>query len=85
MVLYSNIVFFIGRKGHSSVVLNDGSILVLGGQANVGGYASNEVWKSSDDGVTWDRLTTAAWGDDNKVLANGRKYFLIVYHVNLSS
>ena len=71
MVLYYNIVFFIGRLAHSSVVLPDGSVLELGGYSNIGKY-SNEVWRSSDKGANWALLTNTAWG------TNGGKYFLIV-------
>ncbi len=47
-------------------MLPDGSVLVLGG---VGG--KNDVWKSSDGGLNWARLTATAWGP------YGSKYFLI--------
>jgi hypothetical protein len=51
-------MYFLGRAGHSSVVLSDGSVLVMGGWTS--GYVeSKEVWKSSDKGVNWVLLTTA--------------------------
>ncbi len=38
------------RAGQSSVVMPDGSIVLIGGW---GGQADNDVWKSTDDGATW--------------------------------
>ncbi len=55
---------FIGRSSHSSVVLADGSVLVIGGETRSGssvGY-SNEVFKSIDGGANWALLTNSAWG-----------------------
>ncbi len=62
---------FVGLSKHSSVVLQDGSVLVLGGSTGDGTSYSNEVWKSSDGGMNWTRLTIAAWG-------TGCKYFVII-------
>jgi hypothetical protein len=60
-------------------VLKDGSILVLGGLCSVIinnqviEILHNNVWKSSDGGVNWAQLTSAAW----KLDANESKYFFI--------
>ena len=55
-----------GRKDFQAVVLNNGDILVMGGANTVGGWYSgghdkqanpvNDIWKSSDDGVTWSQI-----------------------------
>jgi len=48
------------RYYHSSVVLPDGSIVLMGG-ANGSAYF-NDVWRSTDKGVTWVQQTaTAEW------------------------
>jgi len=44
-----------GRLGHSSVVLSDGSILVVGGAGE--GVERFDVWRSVDSGLTWTRQT----------------------------
>ncbi len=71
MVLCNNIGNVIGRYGHSSVVLSDGSVLVMGGMTSSGTY-SNELFKSTDGGLTWALLTSSAWG------TSGGKHFLII-------
>ncbi|MCU0632310.1 MAG: PKD domain-containing protein [Methanolinea sp.] len=45
-----------GRFGHASVVLPDGSIIIMGG----GGGYKNDVWRSSDQGSTWNAQNTSA-------------------------
>ncbi len=45
-----------GRALHKSVVLDDGSILIMGGYPSF-----NDVWRSGDGGLTWSLLTNAAW------------------------
>ncbi len=47
------------RQYFSSIVLSDGSILVMGGQEPYGG-AKNDVWRSNDKGATWSLVTAAA-------------------------
>jgi len=47
------------RAWHSSVVMPDGSIVLMGGLDNVGSKKS-DVWRSTDNGVTWTRLTSGA-------------------------
>jgi hypothetical protein len=46
------------RFGFASVALPDGSIVVLGGSAN--GVYQNDVWRSTDQGVSWVQQTTHA-------------------------
>ena len=46
-----------GRQSHSSVVLPDGSIVLMGGHD---GNYRNDVWRSDDQGATWTRMTAAA-------------------------
>jgi len=46
------------RKGHGSVALPDGSIVVIGGHSG-SGYLNN-VWRSTNDGVTWTQMTASA-------------------------
>jgi PKD repeat protein len=40
------------RWEHSSVVMPDGSIVLMGGYSDVDGYR-NDTWRSNDDGLTW--------------------------------
>ena len=59
-----------GRFSHSSVVLPDGSILLIGGWV---GSANGEVWQSSNGGATWTLITdasawTARYGHTSEVL-----------------
>jgi PKD repeat protein len=47
------------RYTHSSVVLPDGSIVLMGGYD---GVLKNDVWRSTDQGATWTRMTAnATW------------------------
>jgi len=48
-----------GRSGHTSVVLTDGSIVLMGGKV-WGGVYWQDVWRSTDQGATWTQLTAAA-------------------------
>ena len=41
-----------GRLGHTSVVMPDGSIVLMGGNSGEGN--TNDVWRSADIGATWD-------------------------------
>ena len=48
-----------GRFGHSSVVMPDGSIVLMGG---IDGSVKNDVWRSTDKGATWTQVTAnAGW------------------------
>ncbi|WP_292393765.1 protein kinase domain-containing protein [Methanoculleus sp. UBA303] len=48
-----------GRDGHSSVAMPDGSIILMGGSGARFSYL-NDVWRSIDDGVTWEQQTAHA-------------------------
>ncbi len=45
------------RYGHISVVMADGSIIMIGGYGGDYPYFKNDVWKSADDGSTWTLVT----------------------------
>ena len=64
-----------GRYGHTSIVLAEGTILLMGGYT--GSDRLNDVWRSADNGVSWDRITSSAqWTARNvhtaALLPNGR-------------
>ncbi|MBN1135139.1 MAG: exo-alpha-sialidase [Anaerolineae bacterium] len=46
------------RSGHTSVVLLDGSIVLMAGSAGSTRY--HDVWRSTDQGATWTQMTAAA-------------------------
>ena len=46
------------RRGHSCVVMPDGSIVLMGGYD--GSYEKNDIWRSTDKGATWTQQTAAA-------------------------
>jgi hypothetical protein len=46
------------RAGHRSVLMQDGSIVLMGG-ADVGGV-KNDVWRSTDKGATWEQVNASA-------------------------
>jgi PKD repeat protein/type II secretory pathway component GspD/PulD (secretin) len=48
-----------GRAGHTSVVLPDGSIVLMGGK-EYGRPGKNDVWRSTDNGATWTEMTANA-------------------------
>jgi len=53
---------WIGRSGLASVVMPDGSIVVMGGYTPTIGYLS-DVWRSTDKGATWTLMNASAeWG-----------------------
>ena len=50
-----------GREGHSTVVMPDGSIVLLGGMDESFVF-KNDVWQSTDNGATWTQVTgNAEW------------------------
>ena len=59
-----------GREEHTSVVLSDGSIVLMGGRGQ------NDVWRSTDYGATWTLMKeTAEWfgrnGETSVVMPDG--------------
>jgi len=66
--------FWSPRSGHTSVALLDGNIVLMGG--TVSGGFSNEVWRSTDGGMTWSLINAnAPWlgrnGHTSVALPNG--------------
>jgi hypothetical protein len=58
------------RNDHSSVMMPDGSIVLIGGDATDSSY-KNDVWRSTDNGVTWAQVNASAgW--------SGRRYLSCV-------
>jgi hypothetical protein len=47
-----------GRNHHSSVLLADGSIILMGGYTSAGNQ--NDVWRSADNGEHWTQQTASA-------------------------
>jgi len=69
------------RSGHSSVVMPDGSIVLMGGTYTVwlpygAWFAMNDTWRSTDNGAHWSLLNShAEWparqGHSSVVLSDG--------------
>ncbi len=57
--LQTNAPGWSGRSGHNSVTLSDDSILIMGGKTGFSSYV-NDVWRSTDMGVTWTQMTDSA-------------------------
>ncbi|MCK9593517.1 MAG: PKD domain-containing protein [Methanoregula sp.] len=49
-----------GRFGHSSVVIPNGSIILMGGEAWNVPY-NNDAWRSTDNGATWTMIRGSIW------------------------
>ena len=50
------------RWGPTGVAIPDGSIVLMGGSTGPNGGSLNDVWRSTDDGVTWTEVTAnAGW------------------------
>ncbi|MFA4875794.1 MAG: kelch repeat-containing protein [Methanoregula sp.] len=56
------------RSVLSSVVMPDGSIVLMGGQSNNG--KMNDVWRSTDNGATWTQMTASAGWSARSVLSS---------------
>ena len=48
---------WLGRRSHSSLALPDGSIVLMGGRLSVPPLRRNDVWRSTDQGATWDEIS----------------------------
>ena len=66
------------RYAHTSVVMPDGSIVLMGGLNQKGGVMNyyNDVWRSTDDGATWTQQTASAgwaarFGSSSVVMPDG--------------
>ncbi len=64
-----------GRAVHSSVVLPDGSLVVMGGNNGYAGRLS-DVWRSTDNGATWTQQTgsaewTGRWSQSSVAMPDG--------------
>ncbi len=55
----------VARQGHTSAVLSDGSVLVMGGYD---GGNKNDVWKTLNGGVSWILVTSSAGWTGKKSL-----------------
>ena len=51
---------FDARAAHGCLVDADDNLYILGGQYNRGNSAYNDVWKSSNSGVTWTQINIAS-------------------------
>ena len=56
----------VARYGYTSVVLSDGSVLVMGGEDRYG--KKNDVWKTVDGGASWILVTSSAGWIGKKIL-----------------
>jgi hypothetical protein len=76
------------RYGHTSVVLPDGSIVLMGGYYYTGtNYTLNDVWRSTDMGATWTQMTASAEGGERQnhtsvVLTDGSIVLMGGYKIN---
>jgi PKD repeat protein len=54
-----------GRSGHSSVVMQDGSIVLMGGSDIVNQYHDrNDTWRSTDKGASWTQVNSSSgWSE----------------------
>ncbi len=59
--------FIVGRQGHTSMVLSDGSVLVVGGQVSSTSL-KNDVWSTVDGGASWIMVTSRAGWAGQKIL-----------------
>ncbi|WP_321506807.1 DUF3821 domain-containing protein [uncultured Methanoregula sp.] len=65
-----------GRSGQSSVVMPDGSIVLIGGHSSIDGVNTFDVWQSKNNGATWVQLipssgATARYGQSSVVMPDG--------------
>ena len=48
-----------GRSNHQAVVLPDGNIVLMGGKNDLNSR-NRDVWRSTDQGITWEQMTASA-------------------------
>ena len=53
---------------HTSVVLSDGSVLVMGGIDSHYDQSKNDVWKTVDGGASWILVTSSAGWTGKKII-----------------
>jgi hypothetical protein len=58
----------VARYGHTSVVLSDGSVLVMGGAVGNYGTRKNDAWKTVNGGASWILVTSSAGWTGKKIL-----------------
>jgi hypothetical protein len=51
---------WIPRFAHGTLAIPDGSILLFGGGRNDGSVVKNDVWRSTDSGLTWAQVNAGA-------------------------
>ena len=56
----------VARYAHTSVVLSDGSVLVMGGADN--SSRKNDVWKTVNGGASWILVTSSAGWTGKKII-----------------
>ena len=57
----------VARYGYTSVVLSDGSVLVMGGESYGSGF-KNDVWKTVNGGASWILVTSNAGWTGKKII-----------------
>ncbi len=76
------------RTSPTSVAMPDGSIVLMGGENDIGTYYLNDTWRSTDKGATWmQRTASAGWsarkGHSSVALPDGSIVLMGGYdHVN---
>ncbi len=69
----------IARSSHTSVVLLDGSVLLMGGSGTIG--SMKDVWKTVDGGASWILVTSSAGWAGKGIKPTDRLSSLWVHHL----